>query len=257
MHKLTIVTINYNNSVGLARTYNSILNQDFTDFDWVIIDGGSKDGSLDTISKEQFKGLRVVSEPDNGIYDAMNKGIDHVTTDFVMFLNSGDILENPKVLGKLNKFTNQDDCSNIYGNIRIQSDTNIERHWNSGSINFFKVLFGWHPPHPATIYRLDNLKKISGYDTGYSIAADYDVFLRLYRAGGEFKYFNECIAVMEKPGASGTSPYQILRSNLQVIRSWRKTFKFIPIWILATKPIYKITQMRSVNQTVPELEVTK
>ena len=257
MHKLTIVTINYNNCLGLARTCNSILSQSFTEFDWVVIDGGSSDGSLEILSNEKFDGLRVLSGKDNGIYDAMNKGIDNVTTDFVMFLNSGDTLAEETVMRKLHKLIDENDLRVTYGNIRIQSGSRIERHWSSGFINFIKVLFGWHPPHPATIYPLESLKKIEGYDEQYSIAADYDVFLRLYRLGHKFKYIDECITVMEKPGASGGSLVQIFRSNLQVLRSWRNTFKFIPLWILKTKPLYKITQMRPVNLSTVKHEVKK
>ena len=247
LHKLTIVTINYNNCFGLARTYKSVLAQDFTEFDWVIIDGGSTDGSLQILAEEKFEGLRVLSGQDNGIYNAMNKGTNQVTTDFVMFLNSGDILADATVMRKLYKLIDKNDLSIIYGNIRIQLGPNIERHWNSGYINFIKVLFGWHPPHPATIYPLESLKKIAGYDEQYSIAADYDAFLRLYHAGHNFKYIHEYVAVMEKPGVSGGSLFQIFRTNLQVLRSWRNTFKFIPLWIIITKPLYKITQMRIVN----------
>lgn len=257
MHKLTIVTINYNNCSGLARTCNSILSQDFTEFDWLVIDGGSTDGSLEILSNEKFDGLRVLSEKDNGIYDAMNKGIDNVTTDFVMFLNSGDTLAEGTVIRKLYASIDEHDLSITYGNIRIQSGFKIERHWSSGFINFIKVLFGWHPPHQATIYPLESLKKIEGYDEQYTIAADYDVFLRLYRLGYKFKYIHECIAVMEKPGASGGSLIQIFRSNLQVLRSWKNTFKFIPLWILITKPLYKISQIRPVKLSMLKHEVEK
>ena len=257
MRRLTVITINYNNRSGLARTQASVLAQDFTDFDWLIVDGGSTDGSLSILSRVQFEGIRTISEQDNGIYDAMNKGISKVNTEFVMFLNSGDILAEASVIGKLHEVLNKTEVDIVYGDIKIQSGSNIGRHWRSGDINFIKILFGWHTPHPAMIYSLKCLKKIGGYDEQYTIAADYDIFIRLYKAGYEFIYKDICISVMEKPGASGGSIFQMLKSNLQVLHSWRNTFKFIPFWMLLTKPLYKVTQLRPFKQYTLEYEERK
>ena len=193
MRRLTVITINYNNRTGLARTQASVLAQDFTDFDWLIVDGGSTDGSLSVLSRVQFEGIRTISEQDNGIYDAMNKGISKVNTEFVMFLNSGDILAEASVIGKLHEVLNKTEVDIVYGDIKIQSRSNIGRHWHSGDINFIKILLGWHTPHPAMIYSLKCLKKIGGYDEQYTIAADYDIFIRLYKAGYKFIYKNICI----------------------------------------------------------------
>ena len=170
-----------------------------------------------------------------------------MTTEYVMFLNSGDILADSTITSKIQKVIKKNNADIIYGNIRIQYGTRFERYWAPGQLSFIKLLFGWCPPHPATIYSHSTLRDLNGYDESFSIAADYDAFIRSYHANHTIEYMNEWISVMEKPGESGGSLTQILKANLQVLKSWHQTYKFVPIWFLITKPASKIIQFKSVT----------
>jgi glycosyltransferase len=243
VRSFSIVTINYNNCEGLARTAKSILEQNFLTFDWIVVDGASTDRSLDVLKQVEFDKLTIISGKDSGIYNAMNKGLDLVNTDYVLFLNSGDTLASQNIAAEVNQIIQSTKSNILYGDITIQILPTVQRHWISGQFNFGKVLLGWHPPHPATIYETHSLKTINGYEEKYSIAADYDAFIRLYKGDYKFQYVNTHIAIMEKPGTSGGSLLQILKNNREVATSWKNAFYIYPIWIFFTKPLSKALQL--------------
>ena len=120
-YPLTIITINYNNSEGLKCTVNSVLNQSFTDFEYVVIDGASKDDSVEFLQSIKSKNFEYISEPDTGIYNAMNKGIERAKGKYLLFLNSGDYLENENVLDIIQLFFNND-YGVLAGNIIFDED---------------------------------------------------------------------------------------------------------------------------------------
>ncbi len=175
MSKLSIITINYNNKVGLEKTIKSVVEQSFSDFEFIVIDGGSTDGSSDIVEKYKHKITYSVSERDKGIYDAQNKGIGVAKGEYCLFLNSGDYLLNTDVLQKVveNNLSSDIiacDMQFDYGEkkiVRQQPD----------SVSFFYMMDTsiWHP---ATFIKRTLFQKFGNYNLAYKTAADYDFFLK-------------------------------------------------------------------------------
>jgi glycosyltransferase involved in cell wall biosynthesis len=176
MPKISIITINQNNEVGLKKTIESVIAQKFTDFEYIIIDGASTDGSVEVINQHSNKLAYWVSEPDSGIYNAMNKGIAKANGEYCLFLNSGDWLNNnvlEKVAPQLN---NKIDI--LYGNLYIlDNNGRISETFFPDSIRF-SYLFENYIPHPASFINTSLFKKIGFYNENYKICSDWDFFLK-------------------------------------------------------------------------------
>lgn len=175
MSKLSIITINLNNATGLCKTIESVVSQTFTDYEYIIIDGGSTDGSIDVIRKFAHRIHYWISEPDKGIYNAMNKGIFKAQGEYLLFLNSGDWLTEENTLSKV--FEIQSDADILYGNMNFVSDSGstVRRVTDESQLSlayFFNNSFC----HPATFI---SRKLFNGtlYDESLKIAADKKFFI--------------------------------------------------------------------------------
>jgi glycosyltransferase involved in cell wall biosynthesis len=172
--KISIITINFNNLEGLKRTLESVVNQTWREFEYIIIDGGSTDGSADLIESQSGHIDYWVSEPDKGIYNAMNKGIQMANGEYLLFLNSGDYFFNNTVLqDNQSRIANQD---LIYFNINVIDDDSIflKKYPNQLSFSYFtKDTL----PHPATFIRASLFNKLGMYDESFKIVSDWKFFL--------------------------------------------------------------------------------
>lgn len=252
---ISVITINYNNDSGLERTLNSIMCQKDIDFEYIVIDGNSNDKSLKLLKNYSKKNFKYVSSPDQGIYDAFNKGVNLAKGDFIIFINSGDIFANSYVTKLLNDALIQNkDFSGIYGNKKYASfikkakyskrDIKIKRVWNPGNHNKLKYFWGWMIPHQALIVKSSLFSKYGNFDTSFRISGDYDWLLRVFFVGDEkVKYINEDIVIMESGGISNSNWLNVTESNKEVLRSWHKNYWFVPLWIFITKPLSKIFQL--------------
>lgn len=198
--KLSIITVNLNNREGLHRTIDSVVAQTFTDYEWIIVDGGSTDGSKELIEKNADRFSYWCCEPDNGVYSAMNKGIVHATGEYVQFLNSGDWLYDANTLE--NVFRQIDGKSDIYYGNMVQVNDN--GHLNPISypddLGFFYFPYG-NICHQATFYRL-SLFKQNHYDESFSIVSDWALNLRLLFNGCTFKHIGQFIVYYDNQGRS-------------------------------------------------------
>jgi len=177
MPKLSIITINYNNASGLNRTLTSVLNQTFSDYEYIVIDGGSTDGSVDVIKQFENKISYWVSEKDSGIYNAMNKGIKKATGMYCLFLNSGDYLVNNNVLDKIFSSAFSEDI--IYGNMNIDYlNGKIEKGKMPDKIDVYQMYIDtlWHP---VSFIKRRLFELYGNYDESYKIVADYEFFFRV------------------------------------------------------------------------------
>lgn len=196
--KLSIITINYNNKTGVKATIQSVKDQSFTDYEWIVIDGGSTDGSKDLIESHSPLFSYWVSEPDKGIYHAMNKGITHAKGEWVLFLNSGDRLFDDKVLETV--FANEYSADVVYGNRAIEKNGGYEvnKYPDMVSLSFFNR---YSLCHQATIYRR-SLFEDALYDETYSIAGDWAYFLDLLFKGKRFLHIDTTVALYDTTGIS-------------------------------------------------------
>lgn len=206
MIKFSIITVCYNVKKHLERTVSSILNQKYTDFELIIVDGGSDDGTMELLlewQKKQF--IKIIHEPDRGLYDAMNKGIRRSEGDFIIFMNAGDEFDSPDVLGeivpKLEKNKNviyYGTSKAVYPNGKIRSNRVIYRKNN----NFLKDVFeGKMPNHQATFASRDCFEN-NMFDEEYPLCADFCWIARCAKKRGEIYRLNTCVAKFMVGGRS-------------------------------------------------------
>ncbi len=204
MPKLSIVTINYNNKNGLEKTIESVINQTYQDFEYIIIDGGSTDGSKDIIKKYKARLTHWISEPDNGIYHAMNKGWKQANGEYFLFLNSGDYLYSPTIINVIIPFLTDIDV--LYGDT-LQDfgyKKKIENYPDDYSL--YNLLYT-SLPHQASFIHKRILEKLDGYDESFRIISDWLLFFRgIIELNIEFKKIKEIISVFDMHGISNTLP---------------------------------------------------
>lgn len=221
----SIITINRNNAEGLRKTMQSVLSQDFNDYEYIIIDGASTDGSVDVIREflavpEYAEKISYwVSEPDSGIYNAMNKGIGHATGEFVNMMNSGDTML-PKVLGRVAKIAREHEGEVLYGAVNnIRNGKYINACGGSAEFIYEETL-----PHQACFFPLEFHKKYGLYDENFLIASDYDFMARLYVNGELFYHLNYIICDYDIDGFSVQSFY-LLKKDYEKVQI---KYGFIP-----------------------------
>jgi len=175
--KLSVITINYNNAIGLEKTITRVINQTYSDYEYIVIDGGSSDGSVDILEKYSDKIDYWVSEPDSGIYNAMNKGIKQATGDYILFSNSGDVLYDENTLSKV--FEKPMDCDFIYGDMeRVYTDGHKDVVTMPEKVNIYTLLYS-SVHHPASFTKKELFHKYGFYREDLKIVADWAFFLNL------------------------------------------------------------------------------
>lgn len=209
--KVSILTVTYNSSATITDTIQSVLNQTYKDIDYWIIDGCSTDFTVDIIRKfeEQFEGrLHYISEKDNGIYDAMNKGIEKCRGDIIGILNSDDYFTSETVIEQMvNHFS--DDIDAVYGDVHFINDNEPNkciRYYSSAIFKPSMLRFGFMPAHPTFYARREIFQKYGNYSLDYKIASDYDLMVRVfYKHKIKSKYIKLDFVTMRVGGVSTKS----------------------------------------------------
>lgn len=196
---ISIVTIVYNDFINVEKTILSVLNQTYEDVQYIVIDGASTDKTLTLVEKYKDKIDVIVSEPDNGIYDALNKSLDYVKGDWVVFMNSGDFFYSNNVLMNIFAHSNFDNIDVVYGNVSIGDKGDIVK---PRSLNLFWKGLPFN--HQCSFTRASILFE-EKFDLTYSISSVHDFFYKLYLNKYNFKYVNEVVAVYDLTGVSATS----------------------------------------------------
>lgn len=242
--KISIITPTFNSERTVSDTIESIFFQTHKDIEYIIIDGLSRDKTLSIISDYQQKfNIKLISEKDSGLYDAMNKGVKLASGDIVGILNSDDYYYSEEVLGKVNKiFESDPSISAVYGDILYidNDDKNKEtRYWKSGKYNEKKLRSGWIIPHPSLFVKREvycSLDKI--FDTSLRLAADYELILRLLKIKKIKVYYSpEILVKMRNGGHSASSLKQRMKGWKELCQAWRinglkPPFLFIPRRVL-------------------------
>ena len=224
--KISLITVAYNCDQTIGDTFNSVRSQDCDDLEYIVIDGGSTDRTVDIIKENEDIITYWSSSPDEGIYDAMNKGLKHVTGDYVGFLHSDDMFYSASTLKNILNAVSENRPDVFYGDleyVNAVSADKVIRRWKSS--NFYPKLLkqGWMPPHPTLYVRKDVIEETGFFDTSYKIAADYDYILRLFsRKGLATYYLSEVIVKMRLGGASNKSIPNIIKKSKEDIRALRK-----------------------------------
>lgn len=239
--KISIVTATYNSCKTLRDTLESVLEQEYADFEHIVVDGGSKDGTLDIVREYEprYRGrLRWISEPDRGIYDAMNKGIAMSTGDVVGILNSDDLYNDSHVLLDIAKAFDDKDIGAVCGNLYFVNQYDIGkvvRVWKGSPYRSFKT--GWHPAHPTFYARRQCFEKFGSFDITYDVSADFELMLRFVEKGGiDIKYLDRYFVKMRVGGESTGSIGNIIKGNKNIIRAFKKNgIEVSPLY-----PVYRL-----------------
>ena len=232
--KISLITATWNSEASILETVRSIQEQDYPrdQIEWIVIDGASTDRTIEVIKNSGFQPDKLMSEPDKGIYDALNKGVQWATGDVIGFLHADDILASPKALDHVACALRNSGAEAVYGDLQYvrpkgNGELTVVRCWKSGVYYRHKLGRGWMPPHPALYIKkevYDSIFAADGFlfDAALTCAADYDFMLRLFvKHNVEPAYLKMVLVQMRVGGTSNRSLKHILqksREDWQVIR---------------------------------------
>lgn len=246
---ITIITPSFNSAGTIQHTIDSILGQSYTKVEYLIIDGGSTDGTPDIVASYGEQIQRFISEPDQGLYDAMNKGIDLATGEIVGILNSDDFYSDESVLEKVATAFQSGKVDSVYGDLQYVDPVDTKkviRDWKSGDYKASNFLYGWMPPHPTFFVRRKFYQKYGPFDISLRSSADYELMLRfLYRYRISSHYIPEVLVQMRAGGVSNASFRHRLRANREDRLAWEKNGLQPKFFTTLIKPVRKIVQFKS------------
>lgn len=251
---VTVITTCFNSSQTIEDTLRSVSQQDYPHIEHILVDGASSDSTMEIIHAYSHV-ARIISEKDNGIYDAMNKGLAAATGDIVGFLNSDDFYVSPSVISSVVAHMQEMKCEALYADlvyVHPDQTDRILRSWEAGSFERRKFLFGWMPPHPTFFAKRKLYGQYGGFNTSLKSSADYELMLRfLYKHRISVCYLPKVIIRMRAGGMSNASLSNRLMANREDRMAWKiNSLKpyFFTSWL---KPLRKITQfMSEKNQVV-------
>jgi len=244
--KVSIITICYNAVDHIDSTLRSVVIQEHKDIEHIVIDGGSTDGSLDKIKRYEDVIVHFVSEKDDGIYDAMNKGLALATGDIVGFVNAGDMIARYDVVSAIVREFEKGEQDAIYGDaVMVDPDdiTQVKRFWKGGDYEKEKFKSGWMPPHLGTYIRRTIYDKFGNFTTKLQVAADYELLLRfMYKHDIRVRYVTRVLVRFRLGGASNASLKHIWKANKEVYQAWKMNGLIVSPTIMVQKPLRKVGQ---------------
>jgi glycosyltransferase involved in cell wall biosynthesis len=245
--KVSIITATYNSSLTILDCVKSINDQTYANIEHIIIDGLSSDNTLSLLKSVPSRITKIVAEPDNGIYDAMNKGILSSTGDIIAILNSDDIYASNDVVETIVKqFQNNKNLGILYGDLHYVKKDNIEiviRKWKS--MNYYNRFFedGNVPPHPSTFIKRNIYEKVGIFNLKFKLAADYEFMLRAFKLTElEISYIPLLIVRMRLGGATNKSFKNVISGNIEILNSWKENNLPVPSFLFFKKTLKRLAQ---------------
>jgi len=248
LQKISIITVCYNSSLYIRTAIESVIIQDYSDIEYIVIDGSSTDNTISIVSEYKDRIAHFVSEPDKGIYDAMNKGIALASGDVIGILNSDDFYPNNRViLDVVNCFRATPDVDIVLGNVDFVSAKDLTkplRYYSSFKFSPWKMRFGFMPAHPAAFIKKTTYDQAGQYKLGYKIGADFDMFVRMlwvYKL--PFSKINKSFVRMRIGGVSNSSfkSYWVITS--EILRSLKENKIYSNIFLVSMRLPIKFIQL--------------
>jgi len=244
--KVSIVTVCYNSERTIEDTIKSVLIQSYKNIEYIIVDGNSKDKTMQIVKEyeKDFAGrMKWISEKDNGLYDAMNKGICMATGDIIGIINSDDFYTNEFVIENVVKKMVEEDADCLYSDLVFVSENNtnrVVRKWRAGTGS---VLWGWNPPHPTTFIKKKIYDTYGLYKVNNQISSDYDLLYKIFK-NREIRvaYLRETIVKMRMGGQSTRGIKSTIQGNKEVYATLRENGNKIPIITVILRLLRKINQ---------------
>ena len=242
--KVTLITVSFNAAKTIGATVESALSQQGVDCEYLVIDGASTDGTAEIVRRlgggEKF---RFVSEPDRGMYDALNKGIAMATGDVVGILNADDTFEDEHTLAAIaGAFDEETEA--VYADIRFVRDGKTARYYSARHWKRWMHNWGYMPPHPSVYIRREVFGRLGGYRLGYRISADFELMVRYFcKARIRTRYLPRCVVKMTPGGLSTAGVRAMIRLNRENVRANRENGYFSCFAMMLPKYFYKVLGM--------------
>jgi len=242
--KISLITVVYNSEETIKKCIESVISQNYPNIEYIIIDGGSTDSTLQIIEQYQSNISFFLSEPDAGIYDAMNKGIKAATGKIIGTLNSDDFFADDDVINCINRAFTQHNTDVVYGNLDyIDLKGNIKRIWKAGRYVNSLFNWGWMPPHPTFYCKKELFEKFGAYNLQYGTAADYELMVRfIHKHKVSVYYINKTIIKMSVGGVSNKAYINRYKAWVNDYKAMRKNGVIFPPLAIILKPLRKIIQ---------------
>lgn len=244
--KISIITITYNSEATIEQTIQSVVNQTYADIEYILVDGKSEDNTLKILEKYKSKITRILSEKDNGLYDALNKGISMASGDVIGFLHSDDFYINNQVIQHYADTFLKEGCDAVYSDLYYVDKNNTDkiiRKWKSGDYSANAFLNGWMPPHPTFFVKKEIYSKYGTFDLNFKSAADYELMLRfIHKHKISLGYLPEYTVKMRVGGKSNVSLKNRFSANLEDRMAWKKNGLKPRFYTLYLKPLRKLLQ---------------
>ena len=244
--KVSIITVCFNSAETIEDTIRSILSQDYKDIEYIVVDGGSTDGTLEIIKRYRHKIAKVISEPDNGIYDAMNKGFRSSNGSIVAALNGDDVYAGKSIVGRMVEFIESKDLDAAYGDLIYvdrKNSNRVRRFWKAGQYRKNAFCYGWVLPHPTFFCRKEIYEKFGYFNDTLQIAADFELMLRLIEKHQIKIGYMEKVTVKMGTGGKANVLRGMIQGNKEIIKSFRLNDLRLSPWFFVCKPITKISQL--------------
>jgi glycosyltransferase involved in cell wall biosynthesis len=244
---VSIVTVSFNSVGTISDTITSVLNQTYPDIELIVIDGSSTDGTVELINSFGNHISRFVSEPDSGIYDALNKGLRLAKGEIVGILNSDDYLYDNYVIEKVVKAFKEQKIDSVFGDCQYVDPLNrsrIVRYYSSKNFDPYKFKFGIMPAHPSFYVRRELFEKYGYYKTDYKIAADFELLIRLlYVNKVKYKYLEMPFVIMRTGGISTKSINSNFVLNKEIARACKENGIYTNYFFIYSKYLKKVFEL--------------
>ena len=244
--KFSIITATYNSAKTISFAIKSLQNQTYKDFEYIVIDGGSTDVTLEIIKQNKNIVTKCTSEPDNGIYDALNKGIAISTGDIIGTLHSDDVFAYPNVLQDVENIFITTKADAVYADldyVKYNNIEKIERKWRSGKYKKDAFLNGWMPPHPTLFVKKEIYNKLGVFNLEFKTTADYELMLRfIHKHKIKLAYLPKVTVKMRMGGLSNSTLRHRIFANKEDRKAWVVNGLKPRFYTLYLKPLRKIFQ---------------
>ncbi|HUC79651.1 MAG TPA: glycosyltransferase family 2 protein [Flavisolibacter sp.] len=244
--KISLITVTYNSARYLQNAIQSVINQDYPNIEYIIVDGGSTDETLSIIEKNSSCITKWISEKDNGMYDAINKGMKMATGDVIGILNSDDILASKDVISKIAVCFKEHKVDSLFGDLLYvdpEETSKIHRFWRGMPYNRKSFKLGWMPAHPTFYVRKEIVEQLGGYETHYFSASDFELMTRyLYKHRISSYYLPELIVKMRTGGMSNGSFKKRFRANRRDYLALKRNEVPFAFVVSLIKPLRKLPQ---------------
>lgn len=246
MSKVSVITVCYNSASTIEATIRSVISQGYADIEYIVVDGGSTDATLEIVNQFKENISKVISEKDDGIYFAINKGIAAATGDIIAILHADDIYNDTQVIADVVRAFNASAADAVYGDLQYVDRDDIKkvkRNWISGEYTEGLFKKGWMPPHPSFFVKASCYKKFGVFNTTLRSAADYELMLRLiHKHKCKVAYIPQVLVKMRVGGKSNVTFMNRIKANREDKKAWKINGLTPGLFTFIRKPLSKLGQ---------------